>query len=72
MIGIHTKSFLIVNNSGFTFTRVKDQMMQELLDMGIKDYSVIDAQSQDSRHIFLDEEWRVGDDEDMELTIGSK
>ena len=72
MIGIYTKSFLIVNNSGFTFTRVKDQMIQELLDMGIKDFRVLDALSQVSRHIFLDEALWSRAYENMALTIGYK
>ena len=72
MIGIYTKSFLIVNNSGFTFTRVKDQMIQELLDMGIKDFRVLDALGQVSRHIFLDEALWSRAYENMALTIGYK
>ena len=72
MIGIYTKSFLIVNNSGFTFARVKDQMIQELLDMGIKDFRVLDALSQVSRHIFLDEALWSRAYENMALTIGYK
>ena len=72
MIGIYIKSFLIVNNSGFTFTRVKDQMIQELLDMGIKDFRVLDALSQVSRHIFLDEALWSRAYENMALTIGYK
>ena len=40
-----------MNSSGFTFTRVKDQMIQQLLDMGIKDFRVLDALSQVPRHI---------------------
>ena len=46
------RGFLIVSSSGFTFTRVKDQMIQELLDMGIKDFRVLDSLSQVPRHIF--------------------
>lgn len=72
MIGIYIKSSLIVNNSGFTFTRVKDQMIQELLDMGIKDFRVLDALSQVSRHIFLDEALWSRAYENMALTIGYK
>ena len=72
MIGIYIKSFLIVNNSGFTFTRVKDQMIQELLDMGIKDFRVLDALGQVSRHIFLDEALWSRAYENMALTIGYK
>ena len=44
-----------MSSSGFTFTRVKDQMIQELLDMGIKDFRVLDSLSQVPRHIFLDQ-----------------
>ena len=61
-----------MNNSGFTFTRVKDQMIQELLDMGIKDFRVLDALSQVSRHIFLDEALWSRAYENMALTIGYK
>ena len=41
--------------SGFTFKRVREQMVEMLLEMGIKDFRVLDAMSQIARHQFLDE-----------------
>tara|TARA_Y100001970_G_scaffold133161_1_gene164237 strand:+ start:26458 stop:27135 length:678 start_codon:yes stop_codon:yes gene_type:complete len=61
-----------VNSSGFTFTRVKDQMIKELLDMGIKDFRVLDALSQVPRHIFLDQALWSRAYENRALTIGYK
>ena len=59
-----------MNSSGFTFTRVKDQMIQQLLDMGIKDFRVLDALSQVPRHIFLDQALLSRAYENRALTIG--
>jgi len=59
-----------VNSSGFTFTRVKDQLIQQLLDMGIKDFRVLDALSQIPRHIFLDQALWSRAYENRALTIG--
>ena len=59
-----------MNSSGFTFTRVKDQMIQQLLDMGIKDFRVLDALSQVPRHIFLDQALWSRAYENRALTIG--
>jgi protein-L-isoaspartate(D-aspartate) O-methyltransferase len=70
--GIFTERFLIVSSSGFTFTRVKDQMIQQLLDMGIKDFRVLDALSQVPRHIFLDQALWSRAYENRALTIGYK
>ena len=61
-----------MSNSGFTFTRVKDQMIQQLLDMGIKDFRVLDALSQVPRHIFLDQALWSRAYENRALTIGYK
>jgi len=61
-----------VSSSGFTFTRVKDQMIQQLLDMGIKDFRVLDALSQVPRHIFLDQALWSRAYENRALTIGYK
>tara|TARA_X000001036_G_scaffold342649_1_gene322181 strand:+ start:2250 stop:2927 length:678 start_codon:yes stop_codon:yes gene_type:complete len=61
-----------VSSSGFTFTRVKDQMIQQLLDMGIKDFRVLDALSQVPRHIFLDQAFWSRAYENIALTIGYK
>ena len=59
-----------MNSSGFTFTRVKDQMIQHLLNMGIKDFRVLDALSQVPRHIFLDQALWSRAYENRALTIG--
>jgi len=61
-----------VSSSGFTFTRVKDQMIQQLLDMGISDFRVLDALSQVPRHIFLDQALWSRAYENRALTIGYK
>ena len=61
-----------MNSSGFTFTRVKDQMIQQLLDMGIKDFRVLDVLSQVPRHIFLDQALWSRAYENRALTIGYK
>tara|TARA_B100001115_G_scaffold133671_1_gene101316 strand:+ start:3460 stop:4137 length:678 start_codon:yes stop_codon:yes gene_type:complete len=61
-----------VSSSGFTFSRVKDQMIQELLDMGIKDFRVLDSLSQVPRHIFLDQALWSRAYENRALTIGYK
>lgn len=61
-----------MSSSGFTFTRVKDQMIQQLLDMGITDFRVLDALSQVPRHIFLDQALWTRAYENRALTIGYK
>ena len=61
-----------MSSSGFTFTRVKDQMIQHLLDMGISDFRVLDALSQVPRHIFLDQALWSRAYENRALTIGYK
>jgi protein-L-isoaspartate(D-aspartate) O-methyltransferase len=61
-----------VSSSGFTFTRVKEQMIQQLLDMGIKDFRVLDALGQVPRHIFLDQAFWSRAYENRALTIGYK
>ncbi len=61
-----------MSSSGFTFSRVKDQMIQELLDMGIKDFRVLDSLSQVPRHIFLDQALWSRAYENRALTIGYK
>ena len=61
-----------MSSSGFTFTRVKDQMIQQLLDMGITDFRVLDALSQVPRHIFLDQALLSRAYENRALTIGYK
>ena len=59
-----------MNNSGFTFRRVREEMIEMLLEMGIKDFRVLDAMSQVPRHIFLDEALAHRAYEDVALPIG--
>ena len=61
-----------MSNSGFTFRRVREEMIETLLDLGIKDFRVLDAISQVPRHIFLDEALRSRAYENRSLTIGYK
>tara|TARA_B000000475_G_C15963083_1_gene433798 strand:- start:222 stop:902 length:681 start_codon:yes stop_codon:yes gene_type:complete len=61
-----------MNNSGFTFRRVREQMIEKLLDLGIKDFRVLDAISQVPRHIFLDEALWSRAYENRSLTIRYK
>ena len=61
-----------MSSSGFTFTRVKDQMIEQLLEMGIKDFRVLDALSQVPRHLFLDQALWSRAYENRALTIGYK
>lgn len=61
-----------MNNSGFTFRRVREQMIEKLLDLGIKDFRVLDAISQVPRHIFLDEAFWSRAYENRSLTIRYK
>ena len=59
-------------NSGFTFRRVREEMIETLLNMGIKDFRVLDAISQVPRHIFIDEALWSRAYENRSLTIGYK
>jgi protein-L-isoaspartate(D-aspartate) O-methyltransferase len=61
-----------MHSSGFTSSRAKEQMIQLLLKMGIKDFRVLDAISQVPRHIFLDEALWSRAYENRALTIGYK
>ena len=61
-----------MNSSGFTFRRVREQMIESLLDLGIKDFRVLDAISQVPRHTFLDEALWSRAYENRSLTIGYK
>ena len=61
-----------MKNSGFTFRRVREEMIENLLDMGIKDFRVLDAISQVPRHIFIDEALWSRAYENRSLTIGYK
>ena len=58
--------------SGFTFKRVREQMVEMLLEMGIKDFRVLDAMSQIALHQFLDEALWSRAYENRYLTIGYK
>ncbi len=59
-------------NSGFTFRRCREEMIENLLNMGIKDFRVLDAISQVPRHIFIDEALWSRASENRSLTIGYK
>ena len=61
-----------MSNSGFTFRRVREELIETLLDLGIKDFRVLDAISQVPRHIFLDEALWSRAYENRSLTIGYK
>ena len=61
-----------MSSSGFTFTRVKDQMIQQLLDMGTSDFRVLDALSQVPRQILLDQALWSRAYENRALTSGYK
>ena len=61
-----------MNNSGFTFRRVREEMIENLLNMGIKDFRVLDAISQVPRHVFIDEALWSRAYENRSLTIGYK
>ena len=61
-----------MNNSGFTFRRVREEMIEYLLNMGITDFRVLDAISQVPRHIFIDEALWSRAYENRSLTIGYK
>ena len=66
------KRLLFMRSSGFTSSRVQEQMIQLMLEMGIKDFRVLDAMSQVPRHIFLDEALWSRAYENRSLTIGYK
>ena len=59
-----------MSNSGFTFRRVREEMIETLLEMGIKDFRVLDAMAQIPRHLFIDEALRSRAYENRSLTIG--
>lgn len=61
-----------MKNSGFTFRRVREEMIENLLNMGIKDFRVLDAISQVPRHTFIDEALWSRAYENRSLTIGYK
>ena len=59
-----------MSNSGFTFRRVREEMIENLLEMGIKDFRVLDVMAQIPRHIFIDEALRSRAYENRSITIG--
>ncbi|MEK9649550.1 MAG: protein-L-isoaspartate O-methyltransferase [Gammaproteobacteria bacterium] len=61
-----------MNKSGFTFSRVREKMLEELLNLGIKDFRVLDAINKVKRHIFIDEALHSRAYENIALTIGHK
>ena len=60
------------HKSGFTFQRMKDQMIEELLNNGIKDFRVLDAMSKVERHKFVDEALWSRAYENRSLSIGHR
>jgi len=61
-----------MNNSGFTFSRVREKMLEEMLNLGIQDFRVLDAMNKVKRHIFVDEALHSRAYENIALTIGYK
>ena len=61
-----------MNNPKAIYERPLEEMIGKLLDMGIKDFSVIDAVRRVPRHIFIDEALRSRAYENMSLPIGYK
>ena len=59
-----------MNSSGLALRRVREEMIEKLLELGIKDFRVLDAISQVPRHIFVDEALRSRAYENRSLTIG--
>ena len=60
-----------MHNSGFTFSRVREKMLEELLDLGIKDFRVLDAMNKVKRHIFMEEGFQSRAYENNAFPIGS-
>ena len=61
-----------MNNPKATYERPIEEMIGKLLEMGIKDFSVLDAMRRVPRHIFIDEALRSRAYENMSLPIGYK
>ena len=61
-----------MNNSGFTFSRVREKMLEEMLNLGVQDFRVLDAMNKVKRHIFVDEALHSRAYENIALTIGYK
>jgi protein-L-isoaspartate(D-aspartate) O-methyltransferase len=61
-----------MNNPKAIYERPLEAMIGKLLEMGIKDFSVLDAMRGVPRHIFIDEALRSRAYENMSLPIGYK
>ena len=61
-----------MNNLKAIYERPLEGMIGKLLEMGIKDFSVLDAMRRVPRHIFIDEALRSRAYENMSLPIGFK
>ena len=61
-----------MNNPKAIYERPLEEMIGKLLEMGIKDFSVLDAMRRVPRHIFIDEALRSRAYENMSLPIGFK
>ena len=61
-----------MNNPKAIYERPLEEMIGKLLEMGIKDFSVLDAMRRVPRHIFIDEALRSRAYENMSLPIGYK
>ena len=61
-----------MNNPKAIYERPIEEMVGKLLEMGIKDFSVLDAMRRVPRHIFIDEALRSRAYENMSLPIGYK
>lgn len=61
-----------MNNPKAIYERPLEQMIGKLLEMGIKDFNVLDAMRRVPRHMFIDEALRSRAYENMSLPIGYK
>ena len=61
-----------MNNPKAIYERPLEEMIGKLLEMGIIDFSVLDAMRRVPRHIFIDEALRSRAYENMSLPIGHK
>ena len=61
-----------MNNPKAIYERPLEEMIGKLLEMGIKDFSVLDAMRRVPRHIFIDEALGSRAYENMSLPIGYK
>ena len=61
-----------MNNPKAIYERPLEEMIGKLLEMGIKDFGVLDAMRRVPRHIFIDEAFRSRAYKNMSLPIGYK